>query len=278
MAQYPTAPPPGSKLYAPTTGTQYGPAAPSSGRTTSNVVAQRNAMEEAMWALAMPEEEWPYAPGYRPVLRSGKLVQSNEPGLFDAYGKRVTPQSGGLYYNLESDPRMLYGSRGPAGRELLLRQLVAAGFLDEDYIGDYRYEINALEEAMDFANSTGLELSNALSQRIAGGGGRKRKIPAGPVRVYQRTSSEDLISLVKTMAQDVIGRELTNEEAAGFVPAYQQQEVAFQSAAYGGGVVTEPPSPQTAAMNYIKNQFGREESAYAYLGYMNMLFDSVGAI
>jgi len=273
MAQYSQPWAPGSRF----TGTPYTPP-PQSTSTRSSNVSTRDAVSNQIWDVANEPEEWPYTPGYRPVFKNGRLVTSNEPGLFDAYGKRVTPQSGGLYYNLDADPRMLYGSRGPAGRELILRQLIAAGFLDEDYVGDYAYEINALEEAMDFANATGLELSNALSQRIAGGGGRRRKVAAGPVRTYQRSAPEDLVSLVKTTAQDLIGRELTNEEAAGFVPAYQNQEVAFQRAAYGGGVVTDPPSAQTAAMNYIKNQFAREESAYAYLGYMNMLFDSVGAI
>ncbi len=272
MAQYAAPPPPGSRLTK-----VYGTNTSSTSRT--GVVATRDARSQQIANVANEPEEWPYSPGYRPVFRNGKLVTSNEPGLFDAYGKQIKPQSGGLYYNLDADPRMLYGSRGPAGRELLLRQLVASGFLDEDYIGDYRYEINALEEAMDFANSTGLELSNALSQRIAGGGGRKRKVAGGgPIRVYQRTAPEDLISLAKSVSQQTIGREISNEEAASFASAYQSQEVAYQRAAYGGGVVTEPPSAETAAINYIKNQFAKEESAYAYLGYMNMLFDSVGAI
>lgn len=260
-----------------TTTNQYGGAGTNYGPTyTSPTVGGMDAVSQQIMGIA-GATEWPYAPGYRPILRNGQLVLSNDPGLVNAYGIVVQP-FGQQYYNLDTDPRYMYGSLGPSERQLLLKRLVESGFLDSDYVGDYASEIRALAEAMDFSNTVGLELTNALGQRIAGGGGRRPGGGGGAVRVYRTTNPQDLVALVKTVSQDRLGRELTDQEAAGFVQQYQQQELSFQRGAYAGGQVTEPPSPEIAAINYVTTAAPKEESAYRYLGYMNMLFDSVGSV
>lgn len=252
-------------------GTMYGPQQPSS------YTSQSDAYYNQIYG-AGTQTTYMYAPGYRPIYQNGTWVQSKDPGLVNSLGKFVTPQSGELYYNLDADPRMLYGSLSPSGRNMLLKQLVSAGFLDPDYVGDYRSEIIALTEAMDFSNSIGLEVGNALQQRSAAGGWQRGGRGGGAVQVYRLSSPQDLTRFVKTIAQDTIGRELTDTEAAGFIQQYQQQELAYQRSAYAGGSAVEPPSAETAAINYVRSVVPKEESAYRYLGYMNMLFDSVGSV
>lgn len=249
-------------------GTNYGPIATS--------VTQR--ADATSLQIANAGGETQYRPPARYVFIAGKKVLSDAPGLVNSYGNLVRN-----YYDLDTEPSRLYYSTSPASRDLLLRQLVASGFLDESSIGDPNIEIRAITAAMGDANVMGFELANFLQQRVAAGGGRKGgwstsggRGGAGPIRVYQQSSPADLLTLVKGVAQDTMGRELSDQEAAQFISDYQSQQVAFQRAAESGGVITEPPSAQVAATNYIKNKFGREESAYQYLGYMNMLFDSIG--
>lgn len=266
-----------NEYYASRRGTTAAPLGPLT--TVSRTGRNTMTVQEQRLAVAEEENQYPFAHSPRPVFQNGRLIMSSQQGLYDANGNRKTPPSGELYYNLDKDPTMYYGSLGPSARELTIRQLVAAGFLDEDYTQDFVSVISALEEAMYFSNVYGLELNNALQQRVAGGPIRKGgKRAAGPVQVYQQSSPADLLTLVKSVSQQQIGRELTDQEAAAFISDYQSQQVAYQRAAYGGGVVTEPPSAEVAAINYLKNRFGREESAYQYLGYMNMFFDSIGVL
>lgn len=252
-------------------------------RTTATSTSSRTTASYSDRMAAVGEEavEYPFSHSPRPVFQNGRVVLSNAQGLYRADGRQIMSPSGELYYNLDRDPSMYFGAQSPSGRELTIRQLVAAGFLDEDYTQDFGRVISALEEAMYFSNVYGLELNNALQQRAAGGPIRKggsRAGGSGPVQVYQQSSPADLLTLVKSVSQQQIGRELTDQEAAAFISDYQSQQVAYQRAAYGGGVVTEPPSAEVAAINYLKNRFGREESAYQYLGYMNMFFDSIGVL
>lgn len=248
-------------------GTNYGP------RVTSTI----GRADSTSAAIAAAGGETLYRPPARYVFINGQKVLSDAPGLVNSYGNLIRTN----YYDLDTEPTRIYYSTSPASRDLLLRQLVAAGFLDDSSIGDPNSEIRAITAAMGDANVMGFELSNFLQQRIAAGGGRKGgwgRGGAGPVRVYQQSSPADLLTIVKSVAQDSIGRELTDQEAAQFISDYQSQQVAYQRAGEMGGVITEPPSAQVAATNYIKNKFGREESAYQYLGYMNMFFDSIGVL
>lgn len=231
----------------------------------------------AIYAAGNQPTAYPYTPGYRPIYKNGTWVQSKDPGLVNSFGRFVTPQSGELYYNLDADPRMMYGSLSPSNRNLLIKKLVSSGFLDPDYVGDYRSEIIALTEAMDFSNSIGLEVGNALQQRAAAGGFQRGGRGGGPTQTYRLSSPQDLTRYVKTVAQDTIGRELTDAEASGFIQQYQQQELAYQKSSYAGGSAVQPPSAETAAINYVQSVVPKEESAYRYLGYMNMLFDSIGS-
>lgn len=218
--------------------------------------------------LLMPGPQ--YAHGKRWVrLPNGQRILTDAAGRVDAAGNLIPG-----YYDLTQDPRQTYGSLNPAGRKLLTESLISAGFLDPDYATDFSSSITALTEAMDEANTLGLELDNWLQQKAAGA---PRRTTGGATRTYRTTNTQDLVRIVNQVAQDTIGRKLTDDEAARFASSYQSQEVSFQKAAYGGGSVMDVPSLETSAMSFVQQARPQEEAGYKYLGYMNQLFDSIGA-
>ena len=245
----------------------------------------------------------PYRPGERLINVNGQSVSYKGPGLVtrdgqilrsgvSAYGQyyasRVQAQGGSgagalgpdgqgggstYYYDLEQDPRMFY-SVAPAQRNEMLNRLVQGGFLDKRAIGNFSAEIGAITEWLDYSNTLGLEANFALDEAITGGRGQ---VSSGvQARTYRTTSTEDLVRLSKKVAQDIIGRELTSDEAARFAQTYQSQEVAFQKGMYGGGTVQEPMSPDVAAQVFAEQAAPQEAAAYGYLGYMNKLFSALG--
>lgn len=242
----------------------------------SSDVSYNQSVEAQLAAAGGSPSQYPYSPGYRYINQGGRMVLADTPGLVDRFGNVVASPGGELYYNLDNDPRGIYGSSNPTGRRLLIESLVAAGFLPEDYIGDYGSEIRALTEAMDYANTLGLELNNALQQRIAGGVQTKKRTSGGAIRTYRTTNTQDLVTLAKQVSRETIGREISDAEAAAFAQQYQSQEVSFQKQAYAGGQAMEPPSAEVSAINYLRTTQPREEAAYKYLGYANKLFQMIG--
>lgn len=205
-------------------------------------------------------------------MPNGKMELYFGPGLVDEYGNLVRENQ----YDVSSDSKRYYGDKNPAQRNSLMQDLVKGGFLDKGSIGDYGSEMVALQKAFDFANINYSTIDKAIKDRIAGmpigwdGGGGKA------VRTYRTTSPEDLTKIANKVAQDTIGRELTAAEAAQFTSAYQQQEIQFQKSYYGGGTVTEAPSPDVAAETFAQQAAPTEAAGYKFLGYANKLFQMIG--
>lgn len=263
---------PGQKQKGEVTGKQFGPPAPSTtappAPTNSQVVEENTVQKNQISDVMGYNQE--YMPGKRWVrLPNGAMAYTDAAGRVDAAGNLISG-----YYDLTQDPRQTYGSLNPAGRKRLTESLISAGFLDPDYATDFSSNISALTEAMDEANTLGLELDNWLQQKAAGS---PRRTTGGATRTYRTTNTQDLVRIVNQVAQDTIGRKLTDDEAARFASSYQSQEVAFQKAAYGGGSVMDVPSLETSAMSFVQQARPQEEAGYKYLGYMNQLFDSIGA-
>lgn len=221
------------------------------------------------------------------VTRDGKLLTMGVDPRRQYYASRIEAQTGRpstalgpssqgstYYYDLDTDPRIFY-SQDPAKRNVMLNRLVQGGFLDRGSRGNFSAELTAIVEWLDYSNTLGLEAEYALDEAISGGRGSMGGGAATP-RVYRTTSAQDLIRLSKRVAQDVIGRELTNDEAARFAQTYQQQEVAYQKSLYGGGTVEEPMSLEMAAQAFAEQSAPQEASAYGYLNYTNKLFQLIG--
>lgn len=222
-----------------------------------------------------------YNPPTRRAIRNGKWVDYNGPGLVTENGTLLTKDSQGnlvtsggtpFYYDIEADSRKFYAGMSPSMRIAVTEQLVAANFLSANNIGDYDAELYAMQKLMDYANTMGKEWKYALKERVLTGPARR-----GGVKVTYRTSNtEDLTRAVKQVAQQTIGREVSDEEAQMFAKEYQQQEVSYQRAAAGGGTVMSPMNLETAAAQFVEKAQPREAAGYKYLGYMNQLFDAIG--
>lgn len=206
----------------------------------------------------------------RYVIRNGKRELYYGPGLVDENGVLVRDSQ----YDPVSDSRQYYGSLDPASRNLLMGDLIKGGFLDKGSLGDYGSEINALQKAFDFANINYSTIGKALKDRIANM--PTVRSSGGTNRVYRTTSTQDLKVIASKVAQDVLGRELTDSESSQFARAYQQQEVRFQKAYYGGGTVMEAPSPDVAAQSFAQNVAPQEAAGYGFLNYTNKLFNLIG--
>lgn len=206
----------------------------------------------------------------RRVIKNGQTISYRGPGHVDENNVLVDERA----YEVETEARAYYGSLDPTTRNVLMGDLVRGGFLDKSSIGDYSAELNALMQAFDFANVTYSTVRKAINDRIANMPvGRSS---GGATRVYRTTSTEDLTKVAKRVAQDTLGRELTDSEATNFARAYQQQEIQFQKSYYGGGTVMEAPSPEVAAQTFAEQAAPTEAAGYKYLGYINKLFNAVG--
>jgi hypothetical protein len=236
---------------------------PSSGPAPSILQWFSNQVEQssAIWNQTYPER-W--------VIKNGKTVSYRGPGHVDENNVLQDEYA----YEPETEARAYYGRLDPAKRNLLMNDLVRGGFLDKNSLGDYSAEMNALMQAFDFANVTFSTLGKAVNDRIVNM--PVGRASSGATRVYRTTSTEDLTKLAKRVAQDTLGRELTDSEAAGFANAYQQQEIQFQKSYYGGGTVMEAPSPEVAAQTFAQQTAPTEAAGYKYLGYINKLFNAVG--
>lgn len=275
---------PGQKTYGaerPTTSAKPAPAKPAPAKpapaTTGNsqTVAATNEFAAQVQAVGgfsdqgyVHSKRWVRFPGG--LQYGSREVFTDAPGRVDVFGNLLPG-----YYDLDLDPRKTYGSLDPAARKRLTESLISAGFLDPDYASDFSSNIAALTEAMDESNVLGLELDNWLQQKASSS---PRRTTGGATRTYSTTNTQDLVRIVNQVAQDTIGRKLTDEEASRFAQQYQSQEVSFQKAAYGGGTVMQAPSLETSAMSFIQQARPKEEAGYKYLGYMNQLFDAIGTI
>lgn len=223
-----------------------------------------------------------YNPPPRKAIRNGKEVMYDGPGLVsengtlltrDAAGNLVTSGGTPFYYSIESDARKFYAGMSPAMRIAITEQLVAANFLSASNIGDYDAELYAMQKLMDYSNTMGKEWKYALKDRVLTGPARRN---TGRAATYRTSNTADLVTAVKQVAKETIGRELTDQEAAGFATEYQKQELDFQKAAATGGTVMEPMNLETAATQFVQRSQPKETAGYQYLGYMNKLFNAIG--
>lgn len=209
-----------------------------------------------------------YAPPTRLVVQNGKWTAYDGDGLVTQDGRVLTDQNGNpYYYNLERDTEIVYSSLSPTSKANVMEKLFAAGFISEGGIGDFTQEINAVKDWLYFSNLQGLDKDNALNARLAGGPLQTRR-PTGMGR--RTTNPEDIKLVAKRVAQDTLGRELTDEEAEQFVGIRRAQEM-------GAGSVSAP-SLDVAAQGFAQQVAPTEANAYKYLGFMNKLFSSLGGI
>jgi hypothetical protein len=145
------------------------------------------------------------------------------------------------------------------------------GFITGDP-GFYQNQLEGIANLLDYANKMGVTAERALleiqkGRPVQGVGG-------GAPRRYRVSSPDDLKVIAKKVAQETIGRAFTDDEANKFVAAYQGREVQAQQQYYGGGTVTEAPSPDVYAQQFAQQIAPTEANGYKFLGIMNRIFNA----
>jgi hypothetical protein len=208
-----------------------------------------------------------YKPAGRWVVENGTRRWYTGEGLVG--GEQLVTTG---YYDLTADTNRIYAGWSPTQRVSYMKRLVDGGFLSAGSVGDVASELNAVEKLLYYSNIVGRVWGEALDIRLSS----QPVVRSGGQRTVQVSSPQDLAKVAQSVAENTIGRGLTEEELNTFVQSYQQQEMAYQRA--GSARAVQPPSMDVAAERFIQESQPGEESAYRYLGYMNKLFSSIGAV
>lgn len=168
------------------------------------------------------------------------------------------------YQGAQNDP---YRWTNPDASTNLQYALVAAGYMGKGsvIVGQWNdTAANAYAEALAAANVKGIsveELLNTLAQSNgpSGGGGGGGGLGAAPL------TDDDIKALGNKVAQGVLGRNLRDEELAGFIPAFR--------GAIGGGT-----SPAAAGENVVRQINPGESYAHDVGNAMQIVAKMLGGV
>jgi hypothetical protein len=112
---------------------------------------------------------------------------------------------------------------------------------------------------------------NADDSGGGGGGG------GGSVDTIRLTNPDDLKAVANQVAQQRLGRFLSDDELNRFVSSFQAQETAFQQAYYADqAVVTEAPAADTAASTWIDQTRKVDADIYAIGSQLDTFLNMMG--
>jgi hypothetical protein len=171
--------------------------------------------------------------------------------------------------------RDVYSSLMGDERANTLALLKQKGFYGNRPIGVPENDLNAIAQWLEESNLAGLTKERYRDQMLKnrpdyGGTG------GGAPRRYRVSNPEDLKAVFKQVSQQTIGRNFTDDEAMRAVQAYQQQEIAAQQAAYGGGTSTQVMGADVFAQQFAEQVAPTEANGYKFLDSINMIFRATG--
>lgn len=181
--------------------------------------------------------------GY-PANRIGSYTGPNRVGADNKFEYvNGVPQQ---LYDEVRDARNILDSLGPLDRKKFLKDVQVA--LGSSYrpsrLGLTDTDVNAVGYVLRTANSMGRTADVALTYMIEQGGGfLDREGGSGGGRTYTVTSADDLKPLANELALSLYGRALDPKTMNRIIRAVQQEEVGYQSAASGGGMVERSAAP-----------------------------------
>ena len=215
-------------------------------------------------------QEDPYNPDPRPAYVNGVYNASySGPGIVDRNGQLVIgPGDQPYYYNLNNDPTKTFFGMSEQQRATIQDRMDARGIS----VNTPTQYINALGFLMELGNNIGRDWETALTKLESMTPLREEKVYAPRYRV---TSPDDIRAVADESARRVLGRKFTADELNQFVQSYQQQEVAYQQAMEGSGVVTSAPSVGTAAQTFAERVDPSQANAYRFLGFFDQLAGSL---
>jgi hypothetical protein len=171
--------------------------------------------------------------------------------------------------------RNVYSSLTPAQRTSTLSLLKQKGFYGNKNIGVPENDLEAIAQWLDEANLAGVTRERYLFELNRS---RPDVSTGGAARRYQVSNPEDLKVVFKRIAQETIGRNFSDDEVNRAVQSFQQQQIAAQKAAYGGGVTTEGMGADVFAQKFATEMAPTEAQGYKYLGYVDKFFNAIGGL
>lgn len=229
-------------------------------------------LEALLAGLADPSQELPSSIE-RLVWNNetGRRELSNTPGLVNENGVLQLVDDKPFYYDIDRDPHALYASQSAEARQQILDVLDSRGIPT----GDYQKDIRAYQFLHQEANRFGKTVRVMLNDIIENVPETKQPtIRVAPTRV---ASQGDLRQIIKNVARQTIGEDVSDELAQRWVESFQQQQVDFQSQyrAQSGGTIEDTTSPEVSAESFIQKYQGDKVKANDFLGYFDVLGQSL---
>lgn len=216
------------------------------------------------------------------VIPSAGTMQTGYTGVPSAYRppsgrapKAITDSSGNVtyvFYDINTDKNVILQQMNPDLRNKLLKGLSqrisgykpGTGFDDKDK--------SAFGDLLLYANVAGKPWSEAYVEFL-------QKVPIvqklTKPQTIRVTSPDDVKAVFRKTAQDLLGRDVGEGEAAKFADIYQKLQINTAQAVQRGGVVVEEPSASVLAEKRIEKQFGAETQAYRALQFMNVMDQAI---
>ena len=173
------------------------------------------------------------------------------------------------YYDLTNDPAAILQTMDPTVRDQILTGLESKirgykrgnGFDDRDR--------SAFSDLLLYSNLAGLPYQNAFQQFMRNVESVQQTGTKAPtIRV---TSIDDIKVVYRKTASELLGRNVSDEDATAFAKMYQNMQAQTARREALGGVVQQEPSVAVAAEKNIQKKFGVEAQAYSAMNYMSRM-------
>lgn len=164
-------------------------------------------------------------------------------------------------YDLNNDAGALLYQMSDSARKVLIESMHDKGLYGNGTPGNglEDKDKSAFSNVLEFANYSGKPWAEAWADyyRMVPNSVGTRKAPS--VRV---TSADDLRTVFKKTASDLLGHELSDDENTKFAKLFQGMEVQASQRANVGGQYQDAPAAGTVAENQIQKQFGVEAQSF----------------
>lgn len=184
--------------------------------------------------------------------------------VFDDKGKVAAY----TFYDLVTDRNVILQQMDATARTKLLNGLALrmSGYKPGTGLEDK--DKSAFADLLLYANVAGKPWSEAYVEFVRTTPVVQRVEKAPTIRV---TSPDDVKAVFRKTAQDLLGRDVGDMEAAKFADIYQKLQIGTAQRAQAGGVVVEEPSAGVLAEQQIEQRFGAEAQAYRAMQFMSVM-------
>lgn len=184
--------------------------------------------------------------------------------IFDSKGNLVTYG----FYDVNNDRNVILQQMNPKLRTQVLNGLAlrVSGYKPGNGLEDRDKAV--FGDLLVYANVAGKPWSEAYADFVKNVPVAQKVSKAPTIRV---TSADDIKAVFRKTAQDLLGRDIGDTEAAKFADMYQKLQIGAAQRAQAGGVVVQEPDASVLAEKKIEKQFGAQTQAYRAMQFMEIM-------